>query len=98
MDLNEKVFGSLMIREIIGETPVETEIKKRFDDEFSVLIQDLKDKSKDFLNDCLNSIERAGKLVNSHPGAMALAQGKIQLFNEYNKKYQEQVTIQIKSS
>ncbi len=27
------------------------------------------------------------KHVNSRPGAMALSQNKIKLFNEYNKKY-----------
>ncbi len=37
------------------------------------------------------------KHVNSRPGAMALAQNKIELFNEYNKKYVQTIKEKLKS-
>lgn len=87
MDLNERVFGKVMIREIIGETPIESEMQKKLEDELGILLKELDGKTKDFLENCLDRSTKSGKLVNSHPGAMALAQSKIRLFNEYNSRY-----------
>ena len=35
--------------------------------------------------------------INSRPGAMALAQDKIQLFNEFNKKYVKAIKEKLES-
>ena len=35
--------------------------------------------------------------INSRPGAMALAQNKIQLFNEYNQKYIQSIIEKLES-
>jgi hypothetical protein len=35
--------------------------------------------------------------INSRPGAMALAQNKIQLFNEYNEKYVKSIKEKLES-
>jgi hypothetical protein len=35
--------------------------------------------------------------INSRPGAMALAQDKIQLFNEYNEKYVQSIMKKLQS-
>ena len=39
----------------------------------------------------------AGAHINSRPGAMALAQDKIQMYNRYNERYIQAITDMLKS-
>ena len=88
LELDKKVFGNIMTREIIGaEPPLDPDTKKIFEKEFAILVKELESKSKTKLTRILEEQTNARDHVNSRPGAMALAQNKIQLFNEYNEKY-----------
>ena len=51
------------------------------------MLEELKSQPKENLEKLLEQQKVAEKHINSRPGAMALAQNKIQLFNEFNKKY-----------
>ena len=52
---------------------------------------------KENLSKLLEEQQIAEAHINSRPGAMALAQDKIQLFNEYNKKYTETIKEKLES-
>ena len=88
LELDKKVFGTIMTREIIGaEPPLDPDTKEIFQKEFVILTKEIKSKSQTELVRILEEQTNARDLINSRPGAMALAQNKIQLFNEYNEKY-----------
>ena len=88
MELDKKVFGNITIKEIIGASPPAIpETKNLFDEELNHLICKLESKTKADLKKLLVNQNLAEKLVNSRPGAMALAQDKIRLFTNYNQKY-----------
>ena len=77
-----------MTKEIIGaEPPAIPDTKNIFEKELTILLAELKLQSKENLENLLEQQKNAETHINSRPGAMALAQNKIQLFNEYNKKY-----------
>jgi len=46
MDLNQKVFGNITAKEIIGATPTKFEIKEKLTREFKILLQELNKKDK----------------------------------------------------
>lgn len=88
LELDKKIFGKITTKEIIGSQPPATpDTENLLEKEFVNLIVQLKSKSKEDLKNLLEQQKTAELHVNSRPGAMALAQNKIQLFNEYNKKY-----------
>ena len=91
MDLNEKVFGSIMVKEIIGETPDESKSQEKFDNELKVLLNRLVGKTKEDLSYFLEEQINSDRVINSRPGAMALAQNKIRIFNKYSNKYKEEI-------
>ena len=87
-ELERKVFGNVMTKTIIGADPPENpDTKNILENELEVLVKELGSKSKVDLEELLEQQKIAEKHINSRPGAMALAQNKIQLFNKYNKKY-----------
>ena len=49
------------------------------------------------LEKLLEEQKNSANHINSRPGAMALAQDKIQLFNEYNEKYIQSITKKLQS-
>ena len=88
LELDKKVFGDITTKEIIGANPpalpdTEQNLKK----ELQTLLSKLESLSKTSLEKLLKEQLKARDHINSRPGAMALAQNKIQLFNEYNEKY-----------
>ena len=87
LDLTKKVFGNIMTQEIIGSEPSISEIKIRFEKEFQTLIKNLESISKQKLENILEQQKICQKHVNTRPGAMALNQSKIEMFNDYNNKY-----------
>ena len=87
LELNKKVFGNIITQEIIGSEPSISEIKLIFEKEFSILIKNLELISKENLNNLLQQQKICEKHVNTRPGAMALNQSKIEMFNDYNNKY-----------
>ena len=92
LELDKKVFGKITTKEIIGaEPPAIPDTKDILEKELAILLAELKSKSKENLEKILEQQKITQKHVNSRPGAMALAQNKIELFNEYNKKYVQRI-------
>lgn len=93
LDLDKKVFGSITTKEIIGaDPPALPDTKENFEKELATLLVELESVPKVNLEKLLEEQKIAENHINSRPGAMALAQDKIQLFNEYNKKYIQLIT------
>jgi hypothetical protein len=87
-ELDKKVFGKITTKEIIGaEPPAIPDTKNLLESELDSLLSQLESKSKEDLQKLLEEQQIAIKLVNSRPGAMALAQNKIQMFTKYSQKY-----------
>ena len=87
-ELDHKVFGKITTKEIIGAIPpANPDTKDMLENEFQILISKLKSQTKIELEKLLEEQQIAEKLVNSRPGAMALAQDKIQMYTEYSQKY-----------
>ena len=80
-----------MTQEIIGSEPSISEIKIRFEKEFQILIKNLESISKQSLENILEQQKISQKHVNTRPGAMALNQSKIEMFNDYNNKYLKKI-------
>jgi hypothetical protein len=88
LDLDKKVFGNITTKEIIGaDPPALPNTKENLEKELATLLAELESVSKINLEKLLEEQKIAENHINSRPGAMALAQNKIQLFNKYNKKY-----------
>jgi len=88
LELDKKIFGRITTKEIIGAEPPEIpDTKNILEKELAILLVELESQSKENLENFLEQQKIFEKHVNSRPGAMALAQNKIKLFNEYNKKY-----------
>ncbi len=88
LELDKKVFGRITTKEIIGaEPPATPDTKNILERELEILLEELKFQSKENLEKILEQQKISQIHVNSRPGAMALAQNKIELFNEFNKKY-----------
>ena len=88
LELDKKVFGKITTKEIIGaEPPAIPNIKDILEKELEILLAELESQPRENLKKLLEQKKISEKHVNSRPGAMALSQNKIKLFNEYNKKY-----------
>ncbi len=99
LELDKKVFGKITTKEIIGaKPPAIPDTKNILEKELAILLAEIKSQSKENLEKILEQQKIAQKHMNSRPGAMALAQNKIQLFNEYNKKYVQTIEEIIASS
>ncbi|MBS1268351.1 MAG: hypothetical protein MAG458_01080 [Nitrosopumilus sp.] len=97
-ELEKKVFGNIMTRTIIGADPPENpDTKNLLEKELEVLQKELESKSKVDLEELLEQQKIAEKHINSRPGAMALAQNKIQLFNKYNERYVQTIKEKLSS-
>ena len=88
LELDKKIFGSITTKEIIGaDPPAFPNTKENLENELVTLLVELESVPKVNLEKLLEEQKIAENHINSRPGAMALAQNKIQLFNEYNEKY-----------
>ena len=86
-NLDQKVFGKITTKEIIGADPTLEKTKIILQNELDFLSSKLKSNSKENLKNLLDEQKKAEDHINSRPGAMASAQNKIQLFNEFSQKY-----------
>jgi len=91
LELDKKVFGNIMTKEIIGSEPPISEIKNIFEKELENLLGKLKLISIKDLENLLEQQKICKKHINTRPGAMALDQPKIEMFNDYNNKYLEKL-------
>ena len=98
LELDKKVFGKITTKEIIGAAPPAIpDTRDNFEKELTLLLEELISQSKINLEKILEEQKIAEIHVNSRPGAMALAQNKIQLFNEYNQKYVRAIKEKLES-
>jgi hypothetical protein len=98
LELDRKVFGKITTKEIIGaEPPAIPDTQDILEKELAILLVELKSQSKENLKKILEQQKIIQKHVNSRPGAMALAQNKIELFNKYNKKYVQTIKEKLES-
>ena len=98
LELDKKVFGRITTKEIIGsDPPAIPDTRDNFEKELVTLLAELISQSKINLEKLLEEQKIAETHVNSRPGAMALAQDKIQLFNEYNQKYVKAIKEKLES-
>ena len=98
LELDKKVFGKITTKEIIGaKPPAIPDSKNNFENELAILLENLESLSKDDLTKLLKEQQIAEAHVNSRPGAMALAQNKIQLFNEYSQRYIQTLKLKLES-
>ena len=98
LELNKKIFGKITTKEIIGaKPPAIPDTKNILEKELAILLVELESQSKDDLENLLEQQKIFKKHVNNRPGAMALAQNKIQLFNEYNEKYVQTIKAKLES-
>ena len=98
LELDKKVFGKITTKEIIGaEPPATPDTKNILEKELVILLAELESQPKENLMKLLEEQKIVEKHINSRPGAMALAQNKIQLFNEYNKKYVQTIKEKLES-
>lgn len=96
LDLDRKVFGNITTKEIIGaEPPAFPNTKENLEKELTLLLAELESISKVNLEKLLEEQKNSENHINSRPGAMALAQNKIQLFNEYSEKYIQAIRIKL---
>lgn len=96
--LDEKVFGKITTKEIIGaEPPVTPDTQDILENELVALVSELESQSKENLEKLLEQQQAAEAHVNSRPGAMALSQPKIQLFTKYSQKYIQSIKEKLES-
>ncbi len=96
--LDQKIFGKITTKEIIGaEPPVTPDTQDLLENELAILVSELESQSKDNLEKLLEQQQAAEDHVNSRPGAMALSQPKIQLFTKYSQKYIESIKQKLES-
>jgi hypothetical protein len=92
------VFGNITTKEIIGaDPPALPDTKENLEKELSTLLAELESVPKMNLEKLLEEQKNSENHINTRPGAMALAQNKIQLFNEYNEKYLQSITKKLQS-
>ena len=97
-ELDRKVFGKITTKEIIGaDPPAIPNTKDLLESELQTLLTQLESQSKENLQKLLEEQRSAEKLVNSRPGAMALAQDKIQMYTEYSQKYIKSINEKLQS-
>ena len=98
IELDKKVFGKITTKEIIGsDPPAIPDTRDLLENELNLLLSELKSISITSLEKIIEEQNIAEQHINSRPGAMALAQNKIKLFNEYNEKYIKTVKQKLKA-
>lgn len=98
LDLDKKVFGNITTKEIIGaDPPALPNTKDNLEKELVTLLTELESVPKMNLEKLLEEQKNSENHINTRPGAMALAQNKIQLFNEYSEKYIKSINEKLES-
>ncbi|HWP78513.1 MAG TPA: hypothetical protein VNL34_02540 [Candidatus Nitrosotenuis sp.] len=87
MNLDMKVLEDFTLKEVIGEIPESSQIRKRLEDELVYLLKNLGSKNQKELQEALEQQKRVKRELDIRSGAMALSQEKIQMFSEAISKY-----------
>jgi hypothetical protein len=97
-ELDRKIFGQITTKEIIGASPPAIpNTKNLLDAELQHLTSQLESQTKETLQKLLEEQQILENHVNNRPGAMALAQDKIQLFTEYSQKYIQNINKKLQA-
>jgi len=92
LELDKKIFGDITTKEIIGtDPPAIPDTKERLEKELKNLLSQLEFTPKEDLEKLLEQQDGFDAHVNARPGAMALAQNKIQLYNEFSHRYADAI-------
>jgi len=98
IELDRKVFGKITTKEIIGASPPAfPDTKNLLESELQKLTTQLELETKESLKKLLEEQKILENIINCRPGAMALAQDKIQLFTQYSQKYIQTINKKIQS-
>lgn len=97
LELDKAVFGRVTVKEIIGADPPIQDTQNLLEAVLEELLARVESHPKERLREILEEQKAAHAHVNSRPGAMALAQGKIQLYNRYNEMYVRAVMARLGS-
>ena len=98
LELDKKVFGNITTKEIIGaDPPAIPDTRDIFEKEIATLLTELESTPKINLEKLLDEQKISETHINTRPGAMALAQDKIQMFNVYNEKYIQSIKEKLES-
>ena len=82
------MFGRITIKEVIGASPPAIpDMQDALVAELDIMRARLQNMDRPAVSRLLEEQRAAAAAVNSRPGAMALAQDKIRLFNEYHQNY-----------
>ena len=87
MDLNDSAFGKIRVREILGAEPGLDALDRMLGEEIGLLVRGLEGRSPEELVRLRESQARIMRDIDSRPGAMALPQSKIRLFEQYCSRY-----------
>lgn len=91
IDLNEKIFGNITSKEIIGSDPNQSETENLLENELSRLEKNLEGLEKLKLEELREKQIHLEKQMNSRPGAMAISQEKIRLFTKFSQNYIQKI-------
>ena len=91
LDLDRKVFGGITTKEVIGADPPAARLREMLEEELAGMVAGLGRQDADGLGSLLRRHAEAHAHVNGRPGAMALAQDKIRLFNEFGGRYADAI-------
>ena len=98
LELDKKIFGEITTKEIIGaDPPAIPDTRERLEKELGNLLSQLESTPKENLENLLEQQNEFDAHINSRPGAMALAQNKIQLYNEFSGKYADSIKKKLES-
>ena len=97
LELDRMVFGRVTVKEIIGAYPPIQDAHNMLETVLGELLAHIESQTKERLREILDEQKTAQAHVNSRPGAMALAQGKIQMYNEYNERYIQAIVSRLES-
>ena len=93
LDLDRRVFGRITAKEIIGaRPPAIPDTRDMLASELDSLLAGLEGRDVPDLLRLLEEQRSAESAINDRPGAMALAQDKIRLFNEYSGMYVDAIS------
>ncbi len=85
--LDERIFGNITSKEVIGAEPPAARMDAMLDSELSRLVADLEGMARPELAVLKERQQAIEKEMNSRPGAMVLSQEKIRLFTRYSQRY-----------
>ena len=97
VNLNMRVFENFTFKEIISEVPpLDSKMKIKLENEFSILTKNLENKNQTKLQEILQEQIKIKVELDRLSGAVALSQPKMQMFTEFLTKYINNIKSRLK--